>query len=299
MLLKKIVVAEDDDAIAHMVNMALGDAGFLCLRASDGEEALNLVRLHTPDLLILDVMMPRMDGIEVARRIKDDVVLSKTPILMLTALGTVDNKVAGYDAGADDYMTKPFDLREFAAKVKAMIRASTRERGRNPTTNLPGSGAIEDRIDASLAKASDTAVVCFEIADFGAYTDEVGYTRAESLIASLGDLLLEKVRGLDSKDAFLGHMGSTDFIAVVPSGQAQALAEEVVECFDAMHRAWLVEDSPLDALTLSAAIAPIRGIEPGNRVAISDRIVAAMKGAKAQSGSAYVIWRPEDGPAEA
>jgi DNA-binding response OmpR family regulator len=78
MLLKKIVVAEDDDAIAHMVSMALGDAGFLCLRASDGEEALNLVRLHTPDLLILDVMMPRMDGIEVARRIKGEVVLSKT-----------------------------------------------------------------------------------------------------------------------------------------------------------------------------------------------------------------------------
>ena len=86
MLLKKIVIAEDDDAIAHMVSMALGDAGFLCLRARDGDEALKLVKAHDPDLLVLDVMMPRVDGLEVARRLKADVMWSRTPILMLTAL---------------------------------------------------------------------------------------------------------------------------------------------------------------------------------------------------------------------
>src|SRR5204862_6116529 len=76
MLLKKIVVAEDDDAIAHLVNMALGDAGYLCLRAHDGVEAMNLVRVHAPDLLVLDVMMPRQSGHEVARKVKSDVILS-------------------------------------------------------------------------------------------------------------------------------------------------------------------------------------------------------------------------------
>src|SRR6187549_157119 len=132
MLLKKIVVAEDDDAIAHLVNMALGDAGYLCLRAKDGEEALRLVRAHDPDLLVLDVMMPRVDGHEVARRLKADVMWSRTPILMLTALASVDNQVEGIEAGADAYLPKPFDLREFQAKVKALIRATRRERDRNP-----------------------------------------------------------------------------------------------------------------------------------------------------------------------
>ena len=110
MLLKKIVVAEDDDAIAHMVSMALGDAGYLCLRARDGDEALRLVKAHDPDLLILDVMMPRVDGLEVARRLKSDVMWSRTPILMLTALSGIDSEVQGLDAGADSYMAKPFDL---------------------------------------------------------------------------------------------------------------------------------------------------------------------------------------------
>lgn len=142
-MFKKVVIAEDDDAIAHMVSMALGDAGFLCLRAYDGEEALRLVRAHDPDLLVLDWMMPRVDGIEVARRLKSDVMWSRTPILMLTALASVEQQVEGLEAGADAYMTKPFDLREFAARAKALIRATKRERERNPTTDLPGSRAID------------------------------------------------------------------------------------------------------------------------------------------------------------
>src|SRR5688572_27854758 len=118
MLLKKIVVAEDDDSIAHLIAAALGDAGFLCLRARDGEEALTLTRREAPDLLILDLMMPRLDGIEVTRRLKADVLASRIPILMLTAMGGVDDRVKGLDAGADDYLGKPFDLRELAARVR-------------------------------------------------------------------------------------------------------------------------------------------------------------------------------------
>ena len=120
-MFKKIVIAEDDDAIAHMVSMALGDAGFLCLRAYDGDEALRLVRAHDPDLLVLDWMMPRVDGIEVARRLKSDVMWSRTPILMLTALATVEQQVQGLEAGADAYMTKPFSTRELADKVREML----------------------------------------------------------------------------------------------------------------------------------------------------------------------------------
>nr|MBA3460578.1 response regulator transcription factor [Deltaproteobacteria bacterium] len=166
MLLKKIVIAEDDDAIAHMVNMALGDAGFLCLRARDGEEALKLVKAHDPDLLVLDVMMPRVDGLEVARRLKADVMWSRTPILMLTALAGIDDQVQGLEAGADAYMSKPFDLREMGARVKALIRSARRERNRNPTTNLPGSRAIDEEIEGALKSGKPTAVVHVDILNF-------------------------------------------------------------------------------------------------------------------------------------
>lgn len=298
MLLKKIVVAEDDDAIAHMVSMVLGDAGFLCLRASDGEEALNLVRLHTPDLLVLDVMMPRLEGTEVARRIKGDVVLSKTPILMLTALAAVDNKLEGYAAGADAYMTKPFDLREFSAQAKALIRASARERGRNPTTNLPGSGAIDDQIEAALTEKRDASVVCFEVREFGAYTDEVGFPRAENMVASLGALMLEQVRSLpQEQQAFLGHLGGTDFIAVVPRGLAERLVDDVLARFEGTYRDWLTPNAPASApdrqLTMSAAVVHLEGLRRNDGGVVSDRIGQAMKKAKEKKGSGYVIWQPD------
>ncbi len=214
MLLKKIVIAEDDDAIAHMVNMALGDAGFLCLRARGGEEALRLVRYHVPDLLVLDVMMPNVDGHEVARRLRADMVMSKTPILMLTALGSVENKVAGLEAGADDYLVKPFDLRELSARVKALIRASRRERDRNPTTSLPGSSSVETKIDELLAAGGEHAVLHFDVSGFDAWADHIGFTRADEIVAELGTLILGKVEEHARAGGFLGHLGGVDFVAV-------------------------------------------------------------------------------------
>src|SRR4029453_8076269 len=105
MLLKKIVVAEDDDAIAHLVAAARGGAGFLCLRAHDGDEAISLARREAPDLLILDVMMPHVDGLEVAKRLKSDVLSSRIPILMLPSLSGVVARGRGFDAGAGNTLS--------------------------------------------------------------------------------------------------------------------------------------------------------------------------------------------------
>jgi CheY-like chemotaxis protein len=189
MLLKKIVIAEDDDAIAHMVNMALGDAGFLCLRARDGDEALKLVKAHDPDLLVLDVMMPRVDGLEVARRLKADVMWSRTPILMLTALAQVDDQVQGLEAGADAYMSKPFDLRELGARVKALIRSARRERDRSPTTNLPGSRAIDEEIEGALKSGKPTACVHIDVLNFDSYADQAAFLAAWPAAVGTGGTL--------------------------------------------------------------------------------------------------------------
>lgn len=294
MLLKKIVIAEDDDAIAHMINMALGDAGFLCLRANNGEEALNLVRLHTPDLLVLDVMMPRLDGIEVARRLKNDVLLSRTPILMLTALSAVDDKVHGIDAGADAYMVKPFDLRELGAQVKALIRASTRERDRNPTTNLPGSASLDDHIAKILKDGSDVSVAHLQMREFEAYLDQVGFNQAESLVATLGELILDKVRGHSPEHAFLAHLGGSDFIAVVTREKVESMVKDVLSAFEGRRDSLdKRENSPAGPLCMVIGVAHRRDIDKGGMDVISHRVAAALKGAKDQDGSSYVIWQPE------
>ncbi len=285
MLLKKIVVAEDDDAIAHMVNMALGDAGFLCLRAHDGEEALRLVRTHHPDLLVLDVMMPRLDGHEVARRIKADVMLSMTPILMMTALGEVDQKVMGFESGADDYMTKPFDLREFNARVKALIRAVNRERARHPTTHLPGSGAVEEYVEELLSEGRNAVVVRFDALGFEEYAEKVGFARADETVATLGRTILERVHEITgSHSSFVGHLGGVDFIAVCPPEDGRRVAEDIVKEF-------VEGSSPAShsGLKLVAAIVPTEGAATTD--ALAGRLAAALRAARDQ-GKNCVLWSP-------
>jgi CheY-like chemotaxis protein len=289
MLLKKIVVAEDDDAIAHMVTMALGDAGFLCLRARDGDEALRLVKAHDPDLLVLDVMMPRVDGLEVARKLKADVMWSRTPILMLTALAGVDSQVQGLEAGADAYMTKPFDLREFNARVKALIRSARRERDRSPTTDLPGSRAIDEQIDAALKAGKTTAVLHVDVLGFDAFADAIGFGRAEQVVKALGATIVDAARAATGGGAFVGHVGGSDFIVVCASEHAVSLATRAVAAFEA-NRAKLLGGDEGKGLALVIAVATAEGAEPGGADEIARRLGRAMKAAKAAGVSGHVVW---------
>jgi DNA-binding response OmpR family regulator len=231
MLLKKLVIAEDDEAIAHLVAATLGDAGFLCLRARDGEEALKMARTELPDLLVLDVRMPKMDGLQVCKKIKSDVLLSRIPILMLTSLSDVDDRVAGLDAGADDYLSKPFDIRELHARVKALIRQSRRERDRNPITNLPGSLAIEDKVSELLHKKQDFSVLYIDIENFRSYADVYGYRRADDVIALTGTLILNQVRSASDPPAFLGHLGGDDYLIIAEPSYAEALSKAIETAF--------------------------------------------------------------------
>jgi CheY-like chemotaxis protein len=268
--------------------MALGDAGFLCLRARDGDEALKLVKAHDPDLLVLDVMMPRVDGHEVARRLKADVMWSRTPILMLTALAGVDNEVQGIEAGADAYMSKPFDLREFGARCKALIRASRRERDRNPTTNLPGSRAIDEEIEGALKSGKPTAVVHIDILNWDAYCDTIGIARSEDTVRSLGQWLLEAARNSSGGGAFVGHIGGSDFIAVLAPDHAQQFVAQAESAFDS-HRSTMVGDAKNVHLVL--AITNTEGLTlNGGADELGRRLGKAMKAAKSGGKTGHVVY---------
>jgi len=119
----KILVVDDERAVRESLRRALALEGYEVELAEDGEGALESVRRAEPDALILDVLMPGIDGLEVSRRLRRGG--SKVPILMLTARDAVENRVEGLDAGADDYVTKPFALEELLARVRALLRRTT------------------------------------------------------------------------------------------------------------------------------------------------------------------------------
>ena len=119
---KRILIVEDEEAIVEIISQALRRLGFETASAGDGDEALEKISLLRPDLVILDLMLPRMDGWEVCRRLRADRATKAMPIIMLTARRDEGDVVQGLEVGADDYMKKPFSLSELAARVKALLR---------------------------------------------------------------------------------------------------------------------------------------------------------------------------------
>lgn len=123
---QKILVIEDEDGIIHLIHLYLKDAGYTVVVAKDGADGLALHARENPDLVILDIMLPAIDGFEVCRRIR---AWSSTPILMLTARSGDEDRIAGLDLGADDYLVKPFNPRELVSRVRAILRRTGKQEG--------------------------------------------------------------------------------------------------------------------------------------------------------------------------
>ena len=132
---EKILVADDDESIVDLIALYLGKEGFAVITARDGEEALSQVARHSPDLVVLDIMMPVKDGWEVCREIRQRYGM---PVIMLTARSEDYDKILGLELGADDYITKPFNPRELVARVRAVLRRSRQSGGESRLLQHPG-----------------------------------------------------------------------------------------------------------------------------------------------------------------
>lgn len=134
----RILIIEDEESIASFISMYLQKEGYAVVTAATGEDGLARAADDTPDLVLLDIMLPGIDGFEVCRRLRQD---NAIPIIMLTARDTATDKVVGLELGADDYVTKPFDPRELVARVKAVLRRAAGDD--DPEPELLAAGALE------------------------------------------------------------------------------------------------------------------------------------------------------------
>src|SRR5919206_3139704 len=216
----------------------LVSAGHEVSLAPDGLSALAAISQREPDLLVLDLRMPGMSGIEVCRAVKRNPFQARIPVLMLTAHGDVEHKVAGFEAGADDYLAKPFDPRELRARVVALLRLVRREGDRNPTSGLPGGKAIEEEI-ARRAELREPFAVCYiDLDNFKPFADTFGFSIADMVIRDMGATIHGVVRDVGNPHDFVGHIGGDDFIAVTTEAGAESIARECAARFvDVARRA--------------------------------------------------------------
>ena len=241
---ESILVVDDDPDIARFVEVNLRSAGYDVSVAGDGEEALERAADLRPDLVLLDVMMPRLDGFEVAQRLRKNPQTANTSIIMLTAKALSSDKVTGLQSGADDYIIKPFDPIELLARVKGTLRRAKEMRNLSPLTGLPGNIRIQEEIERQVREHRPFAVLYLDLDNFKTYNDKYGFVRGDRLIQGTARMLQDAVMAHD-EDGFVGHVGGDDFVAVVLPDTAEDVAKRVCDRFDE-DRALYYEDDDLE-----------------------------------------------------
>lgn len=232
--LKRVLVADDDPDLRDILRSVLEPAGFSVIEAEDGERALEAVRAQPPDLVILDYMMPRMTGPQVCERLKRDAMLCHVPVIMLTGKSEIQDRVAGIDAGADDYVVKPFDPQELLARARMVLRRASVDLEANPLTKLPGNVSIQRELERRIASGDAYAVCYIDLNRFKTFNDHYGFQRGDEVIQRTAELLLGSVRSHGTPQDFIGHIGGDDFIVVTSKDHAEALCDAIVRGFDAM-----------------------------------------------------------------
>ena len=230
----RVLVVEDDEATRGALRALLDDAGYVCDEASDGERAVDAMRDTRFDLVLLDLGLPGMSGADVHRQLRRDPRTRFLPIVFLTAQADRLVKVAEIEAGAEDFITKPYDADELLARVGAAVRRSSGMRALNPLSGLPGNPTITEEIDARLARGEDFALLYVDIDRFKEFNDHYGFTRGDRVITMLADLLTH-VAGAEER--FVGHVGGDDFVLLARTDEAEGLAEQIARGFDDAIRA--------------------------------------------------------------
>jgi len=304
---ERVLVADDDPDILTVVKVNLELDGFELDTAVDGEDALQRATSNPPNVIILDIMMPRMDGLTALHRLRSQASTASIPIILLTARGLPEDRVRGLELGADDYITKPFDITELAARVRAVLRRTQAARDLSPLTGLPGNFKITAEIETAIKESREFALVHGDLDNFKAFNDHYGFMRGDEVIRFCGSCLTDAATSLGIEGAFVGHIGGDDFVAMVPPSVAESFCKEVIERFDdgildlydtadALRGYIEVVDRrgeryafPVVSLSLGVASTDVRDI--GTQWEASAIAVEMKEFAKKQPGSTYRIDR--------
>lgn len=303
--ISKVLIVDDDKFMFRIIADCLEKDGYLVYGAEDFNSAMERIYVSTPDIILLDVVLPQMNGYEICRLLRNDTRTSHLPIIMLTSKGQTEDKVAGLEAGADDYVTKPFDPPELVARVKTHLRRAKQEKSFNPLTGLPGNILIEEEIKHRVeGEKSKFSVLYLDLDNFKAYNDVYGFLKGDEVIKFIAHIIEKTVKEQGNPEDFIGHIGGDDFIAITTPDRVDIICKSIINQFDTTISLFYSSDDrrrgyittrdrnnkqiqyPFMSISIAVVSNEKRKIE--NHWQVAEVAAELKKFAKSKAGSVYV-----------
>ena len=222
----RLLITEDDVDISNMLKIYFSGLGYEVDTALRGSEALQKTHQALPHLIILDIMLPDIDGYEVCRRLRSNTRSSHIPIIFLTQKDERSDKLQGLELGADDYITKPFDIEELKLRVQGAIRRAERESLTDPRSGLPSGRLIEDQLRQIIRK-NGWAFMDIRINDLEPFNEVYGFVAGDDVLRFAGMLIGEVLDEMGTPDDFVGHAGGGNFIVITTEKAAANMAQKL------------------------------------------------------------------------
>jgi diguanylate cyclase (GGDEF)-like protein len=226
----RLLIVEDDFDISDMLQIFFSSVGFDVDVAPRGSTALEKTRSNLPHLIILDIMLPDIDGFEVCRNLRTNIRTSHVPIIFLTQKDERSDKLAGLELGADDYITKPFDIEELKLRVQRAISRAQAQELTDPRSGLPSGRLIEDHL-RRIIRQQNWALLDVRINFFDAFKDVYGFVAGDDVLRFMAMLINEVLDELGTQNDFVGHAGGDNFIIVTTGAAAPAIRTRLKERF--------------------------------------------------------------------
>jgi DNA-binding response OmpR family regulator len=227
----RVLIVEDNDEVAQMLVLFFSARGLKVSVAGTGETALRLIRESLPSLILLDVGLPDVEGYELFKRFRQSVRSRYIPVIFLTRRSRKSDRIAGLQLGADDFITKPFDLEELYLRVQNAVARAERESFTHPHTGLPTGQIVREEI-AAAAGQPGRRVLEFHLRHSSEFRDLYGALAGADLLRYTALLINRVLNTVGAPDDFLGQSGDESFIVVTDPDRAEALRRHIVDRFD-------------------------------------------------------------------
>ncbi len=301
----KILIVDNDENDLFLWQMIIENFGHQVFTAKSGQQALAFLQQQIPDLILLDLKMPGMSGIEVSKHLRSVPAYQNIPIIMLTSSDDLGDKLQSFEHGVDDYVTKEMEPLEISKRIQAVIKRYQRSLDTNPLTHLPGNNAIEREIQKRIESNQKFAIAYCDLDHFKAFNDAYGFVNGDRVIRFTAEVLQNVLKQMGNPNDFLGHVGGDDFIFLTTPQKMEAICTQILDqfkqgigsfydpqdaergYFEARNRQGKVQQFPLVSLSIAVVSNQNRPIQS---VAQASLIASEVKKlAKSRAGNSYVI----------